>query len=190
MTTTVKLPDPIPMVTSLTQALGKRRSHREFSAKPLSPDLLSTLLWSVAGISSETGLRTVPSAMDCREIVVFVFDQQGVWFYDAPNTSLIQTAEGDKRSETTLGQFFVAKAPVTLLFAADTTRCEKINKTRLERCLCVDTGCMTMAGQLAATALGLASVPRASFDPARLTPLLGSNGRFTPIMALTVGYPA
>ena len=121
MTTTVKLPDPIPMVTSLTQALGKRRSHREFSAKPLSPDLLSTLLWSVAGISSETGLRTVPSAMDCREIVVFVFDQQGVWFYDAPNTSMIQTAEGDKRSETTLGQFFVAKAPVTLLFAADTT---------------------------------------------------------------------
>ena len=47
-----------------------------------------------------------------------------------------------------------------------------------------------MAGQLAATALGLASVPRASFDPARITPLLGSDGRFTPIMALTVGYPA
>ena len=37
MTATVKLPDPIPMVTSLTQALGKRRSRREFSAKPLSP---------------------------------------------------------------------------------------------------------------------------------------------------------
>ena len=183
MTATVKLPDPIPMVTSLTQALGKRRSRREFSAKPLSPALLSTLLWSAAGISSETGLRTVPSAMDSREIVVFVFD-------DAENATLTQTTEGDKRPETTLGQIFVAKAPVTLLFAADTTRCEKINGTRLERCLCVDTGCMTMAGQLAATALGLASVPRASFDPARITPLLGSDGRFTPIMALTVGYPA
>ena len=178
MTATVKLPDPIPMVTSLTQALGKRRSRREISAKPLSPALLSTLLWSAAGISSETGLRTVPSAMDSREIVVFVFDEQGVWFYDAENATLTQTTEGDKRPETTLGQFFVAKAPVTLLFAADTTRCEKIN------------GCMTMAGQLAATALGLASVPRASFDPARITPLLGSDGRFTPIMALTVGYPA
>ena len=190
MTDTVKLPDPIPMVTSLTQALGKRRSRREFSAKPLSPALLSTLLWSAAGISSETGLRTVPSAMDSCEIVVFVFDEQGIWFYDAENATLTQTTEGDKRPETTLGQIFVTKAPVTLLFAADTTRCEKINGTRLERCLCVDTGCMTMAGQLAATALGLASVPRASFNPARITPLLGSDGRFTPIMALTVGYPA
>ena len=190
MTKTVKLPDPIPMITSLTQALGKRRSRREFSAKPIEPVLLSTLLWSAAGMNSETGLRTVPSAMDSREIVVFVFDQNGVWYYDAQNSALIQTAEGDKRTETTLGQMFVSRAPITLLFAADTTRCERIQGPFLDRCLDVDAGCVTMAGQLAATALGLASVPRASFDPTRLCPLLASDNRFKPIMALTVGHPA
>ena len=190
MTNTVKLPDPIPMVTPLTEALGKRRSRRDFSSKPIEPALLSTLLWSAAGLTSPTGLRTVPSAMDSREIVVFVFDQKGVWLYDAQNASLLQTAEGDKRSETTLGQIFVAKAPVTLVFAADTTRCQKLNGPLFDRCLCVDAGCVTMASQLAATALGLASVPRASFDDERVRTLLAQDGRFTPIMALTVGYPA
>lgn len=184
------LPHPIPMVTPLTEALAKRRSRRDFAEKTVDDAALSTLLWACAGITDDAGKRTVPSAMDCREIVVFVFDAKGVWFYDAKKNSLVLVNEGDVRASTTLGQDFVEKAPVTLVFANDETHCERIVGSRKEKCLAVDAGCMVEAGQLTCAALGLASVARASFDGSFVAPLLGDAKRFTPVMALTVGYPA
>ena len=190
MENTVRLlPHPIPMVTSLTQVLAKRRSHREYSNKALDDTILSTLLWSCAGLTEDSGKRTVPSAMDCREIVVFLFDATGVWFYEAESNALKLISEGDQRAATTLGQDFVKKAPVTLVLASDESRCEKLVGSRKERCCAVDAGCIVQAGQLAATALGLVSVARASFDTQTLARHLGDAKRFTPVMALTVGFP-
>ncbi len=184
------LPHPIPMVTPLTEVLAKRRSRREFAAKNLDDAVLSTLLWACAGLTEDSGKRTVPSAMDCREIVVFVFDAKGVWLYEAQKNALTLVGEGDVRGSTTLGQDFVKTAPVTLVFANDETHCEKIVGSRKEKCLAVDAGCMVEAGQLACAALGLASVARASFDVSFVASLLGDAKRYTPVMALTVGYPA
>lgn len=186
----LQLPNPVPMVCPLTQALGKRRSQREFSKKPLDPALLSTLLWSCSGMTSESGLRTVPSAMDCREVSVFVFDKSGVHRYDETTARLLPVQEDDRRADTTLGQDFVKTAPVTLLFALDKTRCQKYPGTAAEKCWYIDVGCMVQAGQLAATALGLASVARASFDEPLVSAILSPDNRYIPAMALTIGYPA
>ena len=189
MTETIQLPAPLPMATTLTEALTNRRSRRDFSSKTLEPTVLATLLWSCAGITSDAGKRTVPSAKDCREIVVFLFDEKGVWLYEGKGATLTLVTAGDKRAETTMGQPFVATAPATLIFAADAALSEGLVASRGDLCKCVDTGCMIQAGQLAATALGLSSVARASLEKDRVSPLLDKGNRYTPIMALTVGYP-
>ena len=56
--------------------------------------------------------------------------------------------------------------------------------------MCVDAGCMVEAAQLACAAMGLVSVPRAWFDPKTLAKAMGLSETQTPIMALTVGFPA
>ena len=57
-------------------------------------------------------------------------------------------------------------------------------------CVCVDTGCMIQAAQLACAAMGLASVPRAWFDAKKLREAMGLDENFVPVMTLTVGFPA
>lgn len=64
----LELPSPIDMSTPFAQVLGRRRSSREFSSEPLDASILSALLWACAGRNAEDGHRTVPSAMDCREV--------------------------------------------------------------------------------------------------------------------------
>ena len=111
-----KLAAPIEINMPLAQALGRRRSSREFSETPLDEALLSALLWACAGNNLPDGHRTVPSALDCREVKAYVIDSQGVWRYDPTENTLTQTASGDQRAATTAGQDFVLKAPVTIVF--------------------------------------------------------------------------
>ena len=48
---------------SLLEALGERRSSREFRGEALPLPTLSTLLWAAAGVNRDGGGRTAPSAL-------------------------------------------------------------------------------------------------------------------------------
>jgi len=178
------------MTMPFAQALGHRRSSRNFLAKPLDDTLLATLLWACAGRSDENGHRTVPSARNCQEVRAFVFDADGVWLFEEGENALTLTAEGDKRAETTIGQDFVASAPVTIVFAVEADRCGKLISSRAERCMHIDTGCMVQSLLLAATALGLAAVPRGNFDVEQVRNALGLGEAMTPTLCVTVGKPS
>ena len=97
MQTTIELPPPAEMTMPFSQVLGRRRSRREFSDQPLDLPLMSTLLWACAGQNGADGRRTVPSALDSREVECFVFDQKGVWSYCAETHALKLLTEGDHR---------------------------------------------------------------------------------------------
>jgi hypothetical protein len=57
----------------LMQALAGRHTTREFAAKPLSPQVLSNLLWAAYGVNRPaTGGRTAPSARNWQTIDVYV----------------------------------------------------------------------------------------------------------------------
>lgn len=127
MQTTIELPPPVEMTMPFSQVLGRRRSRREFSDQSLDLPLLSTLLWACAGQNGADGRRTAPSALDSREVECFVFDQKGVWSYCAETNALKLLAEGDHRSATTAGQDFVHSAPVTLIFAVNQAKTERIS---------------------------------------------------------------
>lgn len=99
---------------------------------------------------------------------------------------LVCVATGDKRADSTLGQDFVARAPVTLLLVADKKRGEGI-----ESFFGTDAGCMAMAVQLATEALGMGSVIRGSFDAAKMTAALGEDGAAkVPVLCVTLGEVA
>lgn len=185
---TRKLPSPLFLSMPITEVFGKRRSTREFSAEPLSPELLSTLLWSTAGKTDELGHRTVPSAKGAREIDAYVFDKDGVWRYDEVEHQLIMTNDKDMRGETTLAQGFVKDASVTLVFAADDEALTKLDPTRTDRCAAIDAGCMAFAAQLAATAMGMPSVIRASVHIEKTRRAIGL-ANVTPLLAITVSMP-
>lgn len=187
MTTIRKLPSPKNLSMTLTEALRTRRSSRSYAAKPLCDEAVSTLLWASAGQTLPDGHRTVPSAMGYNAVQAYWIDEKGSWKYDAAKNELTLLREGDFRADTTSGQDFVASASGSLLFVGEAKRAQGLATTLLD----VDAGCMVQAAQLAATALGLGSVCRASFDKDRVLQVLGlpASG-YTPLIAVTVGVQA
>ncbi len=186
-----KLPSPVEMSMPLVQVLGRRRSGRDYSPQPLDESLLAALLWASAGQNSPDGRRTVPSAMDSREVLAYVFDENGIWLYDAAENALHATVAGDKRMATTAGQEFVGISPVTIVYVGDRTRM-KVEMTDVEllTTMALDAGMMAQAGQMAATAMGLTSVMRTAFDPETVRIAAALSEEHLPLIALTVGFPS
>lgn len=94
----------------LMQALAERKAIRDFSDKAIEPQTLSELLWATWGINRSDGHRTVPTAMNRQQIVVYVVKQDGVWRYEASNNSLVKVLDKDYRSE-------FGNAPLSFVYA-------------------------------------------------------------------------
>ncbi len=115
--------------------------------------------------------------------------ERGVWSYCAETNALKLLAEADHRSATTAGQDFVHSAPVTLIFAVNQAKTERISGGRAGAiCQSVDVGVMVQNALLACSAMGLAAVPRAWFEPQTVLQALGLTS-YDPQMAVTVGFP-
>ncbi len=91
MAADIKLPEPDKTNdTTLIQALENRHSDREFSDKEIDEQTLSTILWTAYGVNRADGKRTIPTAMDKKDLNVYVFNKDGIWLYDANTNTLKQ----------------------------------------------------------------------------------------------------
>ena len=70
------------------QALQLRRSIREFSPRPLPPQVLSDLLWAAYGVNRPSGDRTAPYWRHIMVIDVYAAMADGVWLYDPKQHAL------------------------------------------------------------------------------------------------------
>lgn len=95
----------------LMQTLAERKANRQFANKVIEPQILSELLWATWGINRADGHRTVPTAMNRQQIVVYVVKQDGVWRYEASNNSLIKVLDKDYRAE-------FGNAPLSFVYTA------------------------------------------------------------------------
>ncbi len=113
----------------LFKALQQRKTTREISAKKLSLQMLSNLLWAACGVNRTKGPfgipgRTAASASNSQEIDLYVAMQEGVYLYNAFDHRLIPVVPGDLRAlaigpgQTSLA----ARAPVHLIYCADVNR--------------------------------------------------------------------
>ena len=186
----IKLPEPNMKQKSMSvvEALATRHSVREYSQQQLTKQQLSDLCWAAFGKTRDNQHRTAPTAMNKKEIRLYVFDAQGVYEYQAVENTLKQVAKGDNRKLMAAGQDFAAQAPVSLLMVIDFD----LFGSQGEHALlmgCVDAGNVSQNINLYCQAVGLCTVPRATMDEAGIRKLLKLTDKQKPIMNNPVGFP-
>jgi nitroreductase len=174
----------------LVDALRLRRSTREYSPRPLPPQVLSDLLWAAFGVNRPTtGDRTAPYWRHIMVIDVYAAMADGVRLYEPKTHKLLPHLRSDIRAETGT-QEFVAKAPLNLIYVAHGERMGDVSAEDRRLYASVDTGFIGQNVYLFCASEGLATVFRASVDYAKLarTMELGTEQFIT--FAQTVGYPS
>ena len=148
----------------LIDALKLRRSIREYSNKPLEPQLLSDLMWSAFGINRPaTGDRTAPYWRHVMVIDVYAAMADGVWFYDPKLHALVLHQEDDLRAQTGL-QDFVAAAPLNLVYVAHGERMQDVSVEERHLYASADACFIGQNVYLFCASEGLATVFRAAVD--------------------------
>ncbi len=172
----------------LMQALRLRRSSREFLPRPLSNQVLSTLLWSAFGINRpETGGRTAPSAHNWQEIEVFAALPEGAYRYEPRSHALKLAVAKDLRAATGM-QDFVATAPLNLVYVADFAK--MVDASAEDRTFFAAAGAGGIAQNvyLYCASAGLGCVVRGLVDRRKLAPALQLRVDERIVLAQTVGY--
>jgi nitroreductase len=173
----------------LMEALRQRQSQREFRPEPLTPQLLSNLLWAACGVNRpELGGRTAPSAMNAQEVDLYVALAQGLYLYDPKAQDLKLKVARDVRRVTGY-QDFVDSAPLDLIYVADHSRMKLVPASMRESYASVAAGAMAQNIYLFCASTGLVTVVRAWFDRQALTEAMGLSPDHQILLTQTVGYP-
>ena len=174
---------------NVLKALSVRASVREYSDRKLSLQDLSDLLWAANGINRpEKGGRTAPSSMNSQDIDVYVFLEEGAYLYDAKNQLLSPLLNGDHRKLTGT-QEYVGTAPVSLLLISDISRFKSGDEAGKLRSAAFDAGIVSQNISVFCASAGLATVPRASVDAAKVKTLLNLKETQYILLNHPVGYP-
>jgi len=169
--------------TSVMKALSDRRSERTYDTKEISLQDLSDLLWATVGVNRPDGKRTAPTAVNAQEIDIYVVRQDGAYLYDAIAHSLKPVAKGDFRKAVAGGQDFVNAAPLSLVIVANL---EKMGDSHIAA---IDAGIAGQNINIFCSAVGLSTVPRASWDKGELEKALKLSDKQRIFLNNPIGYP-
>ena len=171
----------------LMDALAKRSTTRDFGPRNLSPQQLSSLLWSCFGINRPDGKRTAPSAKNCQETDIYVILKTRAYVYEARSNKLDLVAKADLRSLAGT-QAFATNAPITLVFVADLAKMGTWSNEEKRRFANIDVGYISQNAYLFCASEGLVTGARASVDQKALGPKLNLRPDQMIILAQSVGY--
>ncbi|MBU7032940.1 MAG: SagB/ThcOx family dehydrogenase [Theionarchaea archaeon] len=193
---------PPPLVEgdmSVEEAIRLRRSVRDFSDHSLTISHISQLLWSGQGIT-EAFKRAAPSAGATYPLTLYLIVGEGgvegiphgIYEYIPDSHSLICMKEGDFRSgiaSACLNQTFIAKAPVSIVIAADYERTTRRYGERGIRYVHMEAGHVGENIYLQAVALHLGTVVVGAFQDDELHHVLGLPVEEVPLYVMPVGFP-
>jgi nitroreductase len=172
----------------LLSALKLRRSIREYSERPLPPQLLSDLLWAAFGVNRPSGDRTAPYWRHIMVIDIYAAMADGVWLYDPKTHALLPYMSDDIRAATGR-QDFCATAPLNLVYVAHGERMFDVAAEDRRLYASVDTGFIGQNVYLFCASEGLATVFRGAVDYAKLARAMELPEQQFVTFAQTVGYP-
>lgn len=189
-----RLPEPrLQGTLSLEEALSQRRSIRSFGVETLTMAELGQLLWAAQGFTTDSGLRTAPSAGALYPLEVYAVTPDGVYHYLPQGHRLVPLVMEDVRPDlaaAALRQSSVAGAPAVIVIAAVYARtAKKYGQTRSERYVALEAGHAAQNVLLQAVALSLGAVPVGAFDDARVQGVLGLPADHQPLYLIPVGHP-
>lgn len=194
MTAHTPLPAPdTEGTTTLEQALGWRRSVRQFESTELTMEQISQILWAAQGITNSSGFRTAPSAGALYPLELYVVTAEGLFHYRPEEHALTLKRSGDLRQdvyEVALRQEAVLEAPLTVVISAVYSRTAwKYGTQRTPRYVHMEVGHAAQNVLLQAVALGLGAVPIGAFEDTRLQAVLDLPDDHAPLYLIPVGYP-
>ena len=175
----------------LYEAVNNRKSQRDFDdTTKVTPEIISQALWVCYGIR-EGKFRTTPSAKAWYPLLTYVFLEEGVFKYNPEGHQLIKLFDGDHRSLTGTQTSVVTKARVNFVFIANFKKKSAMDGDDAHklRSIYLDSGHVTMALSLFASANNMKGVVRAMVDTDPLLEFLRLNKEdyiFT--IAYSLGY--
>ena len=183
------IPPDLSRGETFMKAVSERASAYEFDNAELSLQDISDLLWAANGINRpEKGKRTAPSAMNAQDIDIYVFMQEGVYFYNPKEHILEFKVEGDHRDLIAGSQTFVMEAPFICLLVSDISRFNVGEKPLKLNWGAMDAGIVSQNINLFCAATGLVTRPRASMDVEKITKLLSLSETQYPMLNNPVSH--
>ncbi len=190
------VPLPTPQTSgglSLTEALQRRRSVREFTNQRLSLEELSQLCWAGQGVTSPQGFRTAPSAGGILPFTLLVATPDGLFAYEPAEHRLRRQVAKDVRPELQAGsldQECVGAAPAVFVLVAELLAMRAKYAGRAEFYVTLEAGHIAQNLLLQATALGLGGVPVGAFHERLISVALHLPAVARPLYLVPIGHPA
>ena len=185
-TLTLPAPEKDSGVTVM-QALKARPSDREFSEREIPMEMLSGVLWAANGFN-RPDKRTNATGMNKQTIAIYAIMKSGAYRYDAKANALVKVCGEDLRAAVAGRQPFAAKAPVSLLIAADVS--DPVYKAPWNTLTHYDAGIVSGNIYLYCAANGLATVCRGTMDRDALKKALRLPAHTILHLNHPVGWPA
>ncbi len=147
------------------EVVKARHSIRAYTARSIEPEKLQAML---------DAANRAPSAGNLQAYEIF---------------AVTRCACLSALARAAIDQEFVAQAPLALVFCAHPARSAKEYSQRGASLYCIQDATIACAyAQLAATALGLASVWVGAFDATQVREAIGAGKELLPIAILPIGY--
>ena len=185
---------------SVEKAIKDRRTVRDFKERMLSLAHLSQLLWAAQGITDPAwGRRAAPSggALYPLDIYIVIGEkgvekmEAGVYHYSPTEHSLSFIFKGDRRKEissASLGQMWMAKAPVMFIITAEYKRITGKYGERGIRYALIEVGHVGQNVFLQAEALGLGAGIVGAFHDPEISKVANLPPIHEPLLIMPVGY--
>ena len=153
--------------TGFFQVVRVRHSIRAYADRPVAPEMLQAVLKAA---------NRAPSAGNLQAYDIYVVAHRAT-------REALARAAGD--------QAFIARAPVALVFCAHGARSARKYGTRGKSLYSIQDATIACAyAQLAATALGLATVWVGAFDEEEVGRAIGAGRGHRPVAILPIGHAA
>lgn len=194
----IKLPEPkVSGWSRIEELIEERRSIRRYTERELSDSVISRILWAAQGISSEDGLRTVPSAGALYPLEIRLVAGEGSGFepgtyrYVPEENVLVQEIKGDLReklSKAALFQPLIENAFASIVISAVYPRITSKYGKRGIRYAHLEAGHAAQNVYLLGAELGIGTCAVGAFDDEEVRKVLKMPINEDPLYILPLGY--
>lgn len=174
----IQLPFPDKLgKKTLMHSINMRKSTKAYSKKELDANTLATVLWAAYGMNRSTGERTIPTAMNKKDLSLYVTKKDGTFKYNADQHQLIPVSKEDIRPLFNT-QDYMQNVPVVLIYTGSN-----------EEYAAMHAGSAYQNVGLYAAANNMGSVVRGYFDKEAVKKALNLPEEERVIVSQAVGYP-
>ena len=173
----IQLPQPDKLsAATLVEALENRHSDHEFSDREVDNQALSMILWAAYGVNRADGKRTIPTAMNKKDLNLYVFNKDGIWLYDA-DTNTLKQQSNENHLELFQKQDYMTPVSTVLVYTGST-----------EDYAAMHAGSAYQNVELYTAANNMASIVRGFFDHEKVSQVLNLPEGQRVIISQAIGW--